>query len=103
MINEPFVIYGKSSTYPVFSTKTFNNATLYVPTGMLSKYEATDGWKDFAKKVEGIPTGIKAIENDKTAESLETGNWYTLDGRRLNGKPTKKGIYIVNGHKVAIK
>ena len=29
--------------------------------------------------------------------------WYTLDGRRLNGKPTKAGIYVNNGRKVAIK
>jgi hypothetical protein len=29
--------------------------------------------------------------------------WYTIDGRRLSGKPTKKGLYIVNGLKVVIK
>lgn len=29
--------------------------------------------------------------------------WYSLDGRRLNGRPIKKGLYIRNGHKVVIK
>jgi hypothetical protein len=29
--------------------------------------------------------------------------WYTLDGRKLNGKPTKKGIYVNGGRKVVIK
>ena len=29
--------------------------------------------------------------------------WYTLDGRKLDGKPTQRGIYINNGKKVAIK
>jgi hypothetical protein len=29
--------------------------------------------------------------------------WYTLDGRRLTGKPTAKGLYINNGRKVVIK
>ena len=29
--------------------------------------------------------------------------WYTLDGRRLQGKPAKSGIYVNNGRKVAIK
>ena len=29
--------------------------------------------------------------------------WYTLDGRKLDGKPTKKGLYIRNCKKVAIK
>jgi hypothetical protein len=31
------------------------------------------------------------------------GSIYTLDGRKLNGEPTKKGMYIVNGKKVVIK
>ena len=29
--------------------------------------------------------------------------WYTLDGRKLDGKPTTKGLYIVNGRKTVIK
>ena len=28
--------------------------------------------------------------------------WYTLDGRKLDGKPTKKGLYIHNGNKLVI-
>lgn len=40
--------------------------------------------------------------------NMETGEmsfegWYTLDGVRLDGKPSTKGIYINNGKKVAIK
>ncbi len=29
--------------------------------------------------------------------------WCTLDGRRLDGKPTAKGVYIRDGRKVIIK
>ena len=29
--------------------------------------------------------------------------WYSLDGRRLSGKPTTSGIYINNGRKIVIK
>ena len=29
--------------------------------------------------------------------------WYTVDGHRLSGKPSKPGIYIVNGKKVTVK
>lgn len=29
--------------------------------------------------------------------------WFGLDGTRLEGRPTEKGIYINNGHKVMIK
>jgi hypothetical protein len=30
-------------------------------------------------------------------------SWYTLDGRKLQGKPTQKGAYIISGKKVVIK
>jgi surface protein len=36
-------------------------------------------------------------ENFGTATS-----WYTLDGRKLDGKPTTKGVYIYNGRKVVM-
>ena len=29
--------------------------------------------------------------------------WYSLDGRRLSGKPSVKGVYVNNGRKVIIK
>jgi hypothetical protein len=29
--------------------------------------------------------------------------WYTLDGRKLDGKPSVKGVYVNNGRKVIIK
>lgn len=32
-----------------------------------------------------------------------TGDWYSLDGRKLSSKPTKKGVYIQNGKKIVIK
>ena len=31
------------------------------------------------------------------------GFWYTLDGRKLDKKPTQKGVYIMKGQKVVIK
>ena len=43
-------------------------------------------------------TGIISAE----ANSSHSG-WYTIDGRRLNGKPTRSGIYINGGRKVVIK
>ena len=53
-------------------------------------------------------TGI--IDTDLKSSSQESGIfnplhrvWFTLDGRRLNGRPTNKGIYINNGRKVVIK
>ena len=36
-------------------------------------------------------------------EGSQNAAWYTLDGRKLDAKPTKKGLYIVNGRKIIIK
>ena len=36
-------------------------------------------------------------------ETITYNRYYTLDGRMLPGKPTRSGVYIVNGKKVVIK
>lgn len=48
----------------------------------------------------GDPNSIHTAitENDKTA-----GVWFDLSGRRLNGKPSQKGIYVTDGQKVVIQ
>ena len=46
-------------------------------------------------------TAIGEIDT-KTGE-LSFDGWYTLDGVRLNGKPSTKGIYINNGKRIVIK
>ena len=49
-------------------------------------------------------TGIIAI-GDSQLSTLNSplSGWYTLDGRKLNGKPTAKGVYVKNGKKIVIK
>ena len=47
------------------------------------------------------PTGIQTVQSSKF-KVLSDDNWYTLDGRRLSGKPTKKGVFIY-GRKIVIK
>ena len=49
------------------------------------------------------PTGISSVYNSQSATGNEAGDWYTIDGRKLSGKPAQKGIYIVNGRNVAVK
>lgn len=46
-------------------------------------------------------TGVRSIDKSTTDDA--DGAWYGIDGRRLQGKPTKRGLYIVNGKKVVIK
>jgi hypothetical protein len=44
-------------------------------------------------------TGIETIGNGQ----LTMDNWYDLNGRKLQGKPAMKGVYIHNGKKKIIK
>ena len=51
---------------------------------------------------EETPTGI--INSQLSiVNSSEAGAWYSLDGRKLKGKPTASGIYINNGKKVLVR
>ena len=49
----------------------------------------------------GTVTSIGEIDT-KTGDVTFDG-WYTIDGVRLSGKPSKSGLYINNGRKVIIK
>ena len=49
---------------------------------------------------EGEATSVASMEDGR---SKMEDVYYTLDGRKLEGKPTAKGMYIVNGRKVIIK
>ena len=33
---------------------------------------------------------------------IENESWHTIDGKRINGKPTQKGVYIMNGKKTVL-
>ena len=47
----------------------------------------------------GSEDGIEQMVNHESAD----GKWYDLNGRRLHGAPTAKGIYITGGKKVVVK
>ena len=91
LLTEPFEIEGKESDYyKVFSSNTFENATLYVPEGTIEKYKTTKGWKDFHHIVEGIPSGINSVSTSAKATEKER---YNLNGERLS-KPLR-GVNII--------
>ena len=83
-------------------------ATLY--------YENTDGLKYMSKPITGIQMdddGIVSFDFMMDPWGMETrmvdgGNktadgWYDLQGRRLQGRPQRKGLYIHNGQKESIR
>ena len=47
-------------------------------------------------------TGIISLSTD-SKDSKDNAAWYSLDGRKLQGKPSRAGVYINNGIKVVIK
>ena len=46
----------------------------------------------------GEITNINGVERD-----ADEGDWYDMSGRKLNGRPTKKGVYIQNNKKIVIR
>ena len=48
----------------------------------------------------GIATDLHQVTSDKS--QVISDEWYTIDGRKLSGKPKKKGVYIQNGKKTIL-
>ena len=46
----------------------------------------------------GEVTNINGIEKD-----ADESDWYDMSGRKLDGRPTKKGVYIKNNKKIVIR
>ena len=51
----------------------------------------------------GETTAIGTLDTKTGEVTFDSEAWYTLDGVRLSGKPSTKGIYINKGKKVVIK
>ena len=51
----------------------------------------------------GEITGIGEIRLSTGEVTFDSNAWHDLNGRKLDGEPTVKGIYINGGHKVVIK
>ena len=77
------------------------------------KYSGTSGTRAVSRSVmDDLPSMMIVVlagSDGQTTEigtftlDYESGDWYSLDGRKLNNKPTKKGLYIHNGRKEVIK
>ena len=78
----------------IFSSQTYETATLHVPLGCQSVYKATSPWSEFSYSLEHYFTDINDVRTDKKGTDV----FYDLNGRVVKN-PTK-GVYIVNGKKV---
>ena len=49
----------------------------------------------------GITTDVEKVQSSKF--NVQSDEWYSLDGKKLNSKPKAKGVYIMNGKKIMMK
>ncbi len=94
-----FVSGGNKLTYPS-KTSNINGFRAYFQL----KGDAAASANAFAMSFDNGSTGITEIDDSQAHDvRFDTDGIYTLDGRRIEGQPTAKGIYIQNGRKVIIK
>ena len=75
----------------------------------MKAFRAYFDFYDVLTEVDEADTNIRveieeatAIRDIVTDSAGVTEGWYTIDGRKLNGKPTQKGIYIKDGVKIRL-
>ena len=74
-----------------FTLVDLTNCTLNVPEGAEAAYRDAAFWKNFSN----ISVGINDVMMDSTDKAV-----YDLQGRKLNGVPSQRGLYIIGGKKV---
>ena len=91
-IKEPFAIsdnvFGISTWVGDVETITPPTATLYVPIGTAAKYQAADGWKQFATIYEGE---LKQVTIDNITYEYVTGSKIAI---AVKGNPTENVVTI---------
>ena len=57
----------------------------------------------FRRSIDGEGEGTTGLDASLVNSEEVNSVWYDLNGRRLQGKPSQKGIYIKNGKKIVVK
>ena len=90
-----FVGSGSKLNYPQVGASIGAQRAYFELTG----FSAANAASRIVLNIDGEATGISEVS--RINEKGET--WYTLDGRLLQDKPTRKGVYVVNGKVKVIK
>ena len=96
----------KSEYYYSTKQKKFVNASDETSVGRMRAYLKDNNPTSAVRTItiqeaDGSTTAIATIDADGVAVPAQ--GWYTVNGMKLEGVPTDKGIYINNGKKVVIK
>ena len=81
------------------------NAAKGVQADKAATQQAVDNAAEALKKaVQDARDAVQVITGiDSVKVSAVNSVWYDLNGRKLEGNPTKKGVYIQNGRKVIVR
>ena len=95
-VNALYVIGFSNSKFGFhkYSGSTMAAHKAFLPVSGTAAHELTMVFEDET-------TGVITTTNFTNYTNSEV--WYDMQGRKLDGKPTKKGVYIVNGKKVVVK
>ena len=89
--------------YPTATDFTVNAFRGYFQLKLGDSADPSVGVRSFVLNFgDGEATGIISV-HDSGFMVNGSDAWYTLDGRKLDGKPTRAGVYINNGKAVVIK
>ena len=81
-----------------------NRSYLRLPSSVVGETKVVKLWWG-NEDPSGITTGeaLPLNDNGEMINDKARVGWYSIDGRKLSGKPTAKGIYIHNGKKIILK
>ena len=79
-----------------------NKCWLQIPSGEVTARNISIVFGD-ATGVNGVIGVLGKPSDQGRAKEVNDDSWYDLNGRKLEGVPTKKGIYMNNGRKVVVR
>ena len=98
---------------PNLSAPEDNDDDIEIVSGQKYEVLRDDGFLVFRFTTDNAPIDITSIRVEDSSistavrefadTSKATDVWYTIDGRKLDVKPTKQGVYIQGGKKVMVK
>ena len=92
-LGEVYLLYN--DVFYLSQAGTIPEGGVYLPKPVLKTRSFLSIGSDDTTAIEGSMFNVQS--------SMFNDGWYDLNGRRLNGKPTAKGVYINNGKKYVVK
>jgi hypothetical protein len=101
-------VYKRDTTLPAgasfYAGQFYTTDAANTPMNAFASYwTANAGARVFVEDLDANGTTVIREVSTETMSAIAADGWYTLNGVKLQGAPTEKGIYINNGKKVVIK